>query len=61
MNLALSLSTVASVVGVLVALLSLRFGSAPGWQQYRALSLVAASAALYCGLELQMILRTGYP
>ena len=51
MNLPLALSTVASVVGVLVALLSLRFGSAPGWEQYRALALVAASAGLYCGLD----------
>ena len=51
MNLALALSTVAAVVGVLVALLSLRFGSAPGWKQYRALALVAVSAGLYCGLD----------
>jgi two-component system NtrC family sensor kinase len=51
MNPAIALSLVAAVVGVLVALLSLRFGSAPGWRQYRSFSLVAATAALYCGCD----------
>ncbi len=51
MNPAIALSLVAAVVGALVALLSLRFGSAPGWRQYRSFSLVAATAALYCGCD----------
>lgn len=51
MNPAIALSIAASVVGVIVAVLGLRFGSAPGWAQYRALALVAASAAIYCGLD----------
>lgn len=51
MNAPVSLSIAASTVGLLVALLAWRFGSAPGWAQYRALSFVAASAAVYCGLE----------
>ena len=33
------------------SILSLGFGSAPGWRQYRTFSLVAASAALYCALD----------
>lgn len=51
MNPAIALSITASVVGFIVAVLGLRFGSAPGWAQYRALALVAASAAVYCGLD----------
>jgi signal transduction histidine kinase/CheY-like chemotaxis protein len=51
MNPPIALSIVASVVGLVVALLSLRFGSAPRWTQYRALALVAATAGLYCGLD----------
>ena len=51
MNPAIALSIAASVVGFIVAVLGLRFGSAPGWAQYRALALVAASAAVYCGLD----------
>lgn len=51
MNAPVSLSIAASMVGLLVALLGWRIGSAPGWAQYRALSFVAASAAVYCGLD----------
>lgn len=51
MNVPVSLSIAASMVGLLVALLAWRFGSAPGWERYRALSFVAASAGVYCGLD----------
>ena len=51
MNAPVTLSIAASMVGLLVALLGWRIGSAPGWAQYRALSFVAASAAVYCGLD----------
>jgi two-component system NtrC family sensor kinase len=51
MNPAFALSLVAAVVGVLVALLSLLFGSAPGWRQYRTFALVAASAAFFCACD----------
>jgi signal transduction histidine kinase/CheY-like chemotaxis protein len=51
MNPPIALSIIACVVGLVVALLSLRFGSAPRWTQYRALALVAASAGAYCGLD----------
>ena len=48
MNPAIALSLVAAVVGALVALLSHRFASAPGWRQYRTFALVAATASLFC-------------
>jgi two-component system NtrC family sensor kinase len=51
MNPAIALSLVAAVVGSLVALLSLRFGSAPGWRQYRSFAWVAGSAAVYCACD----------
>src|SRR6478672_7458289 len=51
MNPPVALSIAASMVGLLVALLGVRFASAPGWAQYRALAFVAASAAVYCGLD----------
>ena len=51
MNPAIALSLVASVVGALVSLLSLRFGSAPGWRPYRSFAWVAGSAALYCACD----------
>jgi two-component system NtrC family sensor kinase len=51
MNPAIALSLVAAVVGALVALLSLRFGSAPGWRQYRTFAWVAGSAAVYCACD----------
>ena len=51
MNPASALSLVAAVVGVLVALLSFLFGSAPGWRQYRSFALVAASAAFFCACD----------
>jgi signal transduction histidine kinase len=51
MNLAVALALIASVVGVVVAVLSSRFGRAPGWAQYKALALVAATAALYTACD----------
>jgi len=51
MNVAFCSSLVAAVVGAAVALLSLGFGSAAGWRQYRTFALVAASASLYCAID----------
>lgn len=48
MNFALAIALVAAVVGFVVALLSLGFGSAPGWGQYRAFAAVAITAAFFC-------------
>jgi signal transduction histidine kinase len=54
MNPAIALSLVAAVVGALVALLSLRFSSAPGWRPYRGFAWVAGSAAVYCACDAVM-------
>jgi signal transduction histidine kinase/ActR/RegA family two-component response regulator len=51
MNPAIALSLVAAVVGVVVGLLSLLFGSAPGWSQYRTFALVAGSAAIFSACD----------
>ena len=51
MNLATALCVAAAVVGLLVAVLSQRFGSAPGWGRYRALAAVGVTAAVYSALD----------
>ena len=52
MDFALSLSLVTVVIGVIVAVLSLRMGSAPGWTRYRSLALVGLTASAYAALSL---------
>ena len=50
MDFAQALSLVTVVVGLGVAVLSLRVSSAPGWERYRSLTLVGITAALYAML-----------
>lgn len=51
MNPSAALSVVAAAVGAVVAIVSLRIGSAPGWHRYRALAAVGATAAAYALLN----------
>ena len=51
MNFASIISIVALVVGVMVAILGLRFGSAPGWGRYRSLAAVGLTAAMYAAFD----------
>lgn len=57
MNPAATLSIVAAVVGVGVALLGLSFGSAPGWGRYRILGAVGLTAAAYAALDVFFSVR----
>ncbi|HSO41008.1 MAG TPA: hypothetical protein VLT33_51135, partial [Labilithrix sp.] len=51
MNFSAVLSVVAAAVGGVVAILSLRLGSAPGWERYRSLAMVGVTAAAYALLN----------